>query len=297
MEHKCDCTCCREHRAISRETKGAPLFPGAWFFELPAASAAAANAEGELMVYACRRGSLCFCAESGASQSLHAGELAVWKAADFLSGTIEPDESFAGFCLRFDLKKLTEQPPESLLGADVTGERLYDRYCARETMTCVSADDALHGILDAFYGQNEKTALSWRRLGAQALLLWLGQQGFSAQSLQDAPEDSSEQVRIVHEVHAFLTQNLDTRVTIEELSHQYLMNPTTLKQVFKSVYGTSLAAHMKEHRMGRAAQLLRETDAPVAEIARAVGYESQSKFTETFKAYFGKLPREYRKNH
>ena len=50
------------------------------------------------------------------------------------------------------------------------------------------------------------------------------------------------------------------------------MNPTTLKQVFKSVYGSSLAAHMKEHRMGRAAQLLRETDESVAEIARAVGY-------------------------
>ena len=104
-------------------------------------------------------------------------------------------------------------------------------------------------------------------------------------------------MRIVHEVHAFLTQNLDTRVTIEELSHQYLMNPTTLKQVFKSVYGSSLAAHMKEHRMARAAQLLRETDESVAEIARAVGYESQSKLTAAFKEYFGVLPKEYRKNH
>ena len=75
------------------------------------------------------------------------------------------------------------------------------------------------------------------------------------------------------------------------------MNPTTLKQVFKSVYGASLAAHMKEHRMGRAAQLLRETDESVAEIARAVGYESQSKLTAAFKEYFGVLPKEYRKNH
>ena len=112
-----------------------------------------------------------------------------------------------------------------------------------------------------------------------------------------AQEELSEQVRAVHAVHAYLTQNLETRVTIEELSKQYLMNPTTLKQVFKSVYGTSLAAHMKEHRMGRAAQLLRETDESVAEIARAVGYESQSKFTAAFKEYFGALPKEYRKNH
>ena len=149
MEHKCDCACCREHLEISQEAKGAELFPGAWFFDLPAASAAMVAAEGELMVYVCRRGSLRFCMEPGQSQSLHAGELAVWKTGGFLSGTIEPDESFAGFCLRFDLKKLTEQPPESLLGADVTAERLYDLYCAQETMTRISPDEALRGILDA----------------------------------------------------------------------------------------------------------------------------------------------------
>ena len=142
MEHKCDCACCREHLAILQETKGTELFPGAWFFDLPAASAASVAAEGELMVYACRRGSLRFCMEPGQSQSLHAGELAVWKTGGFLSGTIEPDESFAGFCLRFDLKKLTEQPPEGLLGADVTGERLYDLYCAQEAMTRIPPDDA-----------------------------------------------------------------------------------------------------------------------------------------------------------
>ena len=47
----------------------------------------------------------------------------------------------------------------------------------------------------------------------------------------------------------------------------------------------------------RLLQLLRETDESVAEIARAVGYESQSKFTAAFKEYFGALPKEYRKNH
>lgn len=88
----------------------------------------------------------------------------VWKTGGFLSGTIEPDESFAGFCLRFDLKKLTEQPPESLLGADVTAERLYDLYCAQETMTRISPDDALRGILDFFYGRAQRR----RCLGADS---------------------------------------------------------------------------------------------------------------------------------
>ncbi len=108
--------------------------------------------------------------------------------------------------------------------------------------------------------------------------------------------EEAEQVKIIREIHDDLAQHMDRRVTIEELAHRYLINPTTLKTVFKEVYGSSLAAHMKEHRMERAAALLRETDLSVAEIAVQVGYESQSKFTAAFKEQFGQLPKEYRRN-
>ena len=108
--------------------------------------------------------------------------------------------------------------------------------------------------------------------------------------------EEAEQVKIIREIHDDLAQHMDLRVTIEELAHRYLINPTTLKTVVKEVYGSSLAAHMKEHRMERAAALLRETDLSVAEIAGQVGYESQSKFTAAFKEQFGQLPKEYRRN-
>ena len=108
--------------------------------------------------------------------------------------------------------------------------------------------------------------------------------------------EEAEQVKIIREIHDDLAQHMDRRVTIEELAHRYLINPTTLKTVCKEVYGSSLAAHMKEHRMERAAALLRETDLSVAEIAGQVGYESQSKFTAAFKEQFGQLPKEYRRN-
>ena len=107
--------------------------------------------------------------------------------------------------------------------------------------------------------------------------------------------EEAEQVKIIREIHDHLTEHMEQRVTIEELSHRYLINPTTLKTVFKEVYGNSLAAHMKEHRMEKAASLLRETDLSVAEIAGQVGYESQSKFTAAFKEQFGQLPKEYRR--
>ena len=103
------------------------------------------------------------------------------------------------------------------------------------------------------------------------------------------------QVETVRQIHDQLTAHLDRKTTIEALSKQYHMNPTTLKNTFKEVYGVSIAAHIKGHRMDRAARLLRETELTVAEVARAVGYDSQSRFTAAFKSVFQVLPREYRK--
>ncbi|MFR5795953.1 MAG: helix-turn-helix domain-containing protein [Christensenellales bacterium] len=51
------------------------------------------------------------------------------------------------------------------------------------------------------------------------------------------------------------------------LSQQYHINTSTLKSLFKTVYGQPLAAHMKEHRMEYAARLLRTTTDSLAEIA------------------------------
>ena len=117
------------------------------------------------------------------------------------------------------------------------------------------------------------------------------------EQVMDCPQWRSEaqQVQLIRQIHDYLLTHMEQRITIEELTHLYPINPTTLKEVFKDVYGTSIAAHLKKHRMEKAAQLLRETDLPVAEVARQVGYESQSKFTAAFKEQYGQLPKEYRR--
>ena len=67
------------------------------------------------------------------------------------------------------------------------------------------------------------------------------------------------------------------------------------KEVFKAVYGLPIATYMKEYRVRRAMELLRETDGSIAAVAAAVGYETQSKFTKAFKDTVGVLPSVYRR--
>lgn len=109
--------------------------------------------------------------------------------------------------------------------------------------------------------------------------------------------DLSDQEKIIKEVHKYLAEHLDKRITIEELSHIFLINPTTLKSEFKKMYGTSIAAHIKEHRLEKAATLLLTTNMPVSAIARVIGYTNQSKFSSAFFQEYGCLPLEYRRNH
>ena len=127
------------------------------------------------------------------------------------------------------------------------------------------------------------------------LLLYLGKTELT--SSQQLSEYKTEQIRMIREIHDQLTRHMEQRITIEELSRKYLINPTTLKTAFKSIYGTSIAAHIKEHRMEQAAKMLRESEMSIAEIAKAVGYDSQSRFTTAFKTFFHSLPKEYRKHY
>lgn len=118
-----------------------------------------------------------------------------------------------------------------------------------------------------------------------------------APSIPNLSAYQSTQIDTIREVHDYLMENLDRRITIDQLSKQFLMNPTTLKATFKAVYGDSLASHIKEHRMKHAALLLRTTDQSIQQISNSVGYESQSKFSTAFKEVYGLQPMEYRRTN
>lgn len=108
-------------------------------------------------------------------------------------------------------------------------------------------------------------------------------------------EEAYSDQRLIQRVHDHLVENLHQRLTIEILSRQFLLNPTTLKEKFSRYYGMSIAAHVKEHRMEKAAQMLLETRESLTGIAKAVGFSSQSRFAEAFREKYGMLPSVYRK--
>ena len=226
---------------------------------------------------------------------LGAGDFSVHTLADCADSMLRlPNGFYKGFLLFLDTQQLMENPPPLLAGTPCTGQRLLEKFGANEGIY-FAGNEQTDGIFRFFYNQPESVQQAYRRLKTLELLLYL--QEIKIESAGASSEYQAEQIQTVRKIHEQLMQHLDRRFTIEALARQYLMNPTTLKAVFKSVYGSSLAAHMKEHRMEHAAKLLVETRQSIAEIARAVGYDSQSKFSAAFKEAFQCLPKEYRKKH
>lgn len=206
-----------------------------------------------------------------------------------------PNKYYDGLTLCIDLNLLNTQPPELLKYISRIDDTLFQKYCLENSFSSFAGNEETNAIFDGFYGQPDTYILSYQKLKSTELLLYLLKSDPAA--INHLDEYQAEQVTLIRQIHEQLLSNLDKRITIEELSKQYLINTTTLKNTFKAVYGTSIATHIKAHRMEHAAKMLLETAESIAAIANAVGYDSQSKFTASFKDAYGITPREYRKLH
>ena len=204
-----------------------------------------------------------------------------------------PKDIYEGLSIYIDLQEVSGNPPELLSDSSIFETILPKIFHENDAPVFLAGNEQTENIFSAFFNQPEELKLPYQKIKTVELLLYLGKTELA--SSQQLSEYKTEQIRVVREIHNQLTRHMEQRITIEELSKKYLINPTTLKTAFKSIYGTSIAAHIKEHRMEQAAKILKETDESIAEIAQAVGYDSQSKFTAAFKAYFKVLPKEYRK--
>lgn len=249
--------------------------------------------EQTLAIHHCRSGRLGWQMPRGTSVFLGPGDHAVHSMADSAGAVLTlPNGTYEGLSLFLDLSVFSEVVPDLLAGTGLTAAGLREKFC-RGQVAAFAGNEESDQLFRGFYDRPPRLREAYRKLKTAELLLYLWQK----EDRQDLSAYSAEQIAIIRAVHDGLTQHLDRRVTIEALARQYHMNQTTLKRVFKAVYGNSVAAHMKEHRMEQAAHALLETEQSVAEIARSVGYDSQSRFSKAFQETFSVLPTEFRRNH
>lgn len=85
-----------------------------------------------------------------------------------------------------------------------------------------------------------------------------------------------------------------TTCTLESTAAFFNMNPSYMTTLLKKRTGFSYKELVQTQRLTRAAQLLRNTEASITEIANVIGYENMSFFYRKFQQKFGCSPKEYR---
>lgn len=85
-------------------------------------------------------------------------------------------------------------------------------------------------------------------------------------------------------------------VGLHEVAHRIGTSPRHLQRVFADHSDTTFRDALTAVRMAHARRLLAETDDPIRDIARAVGYVQAAQLSKVFRHHHGVSPRAYRQS-
>ena len=85
--------------------------------------------------------------------------------------------------------------------------------------------------------------------------------------------------------------------TVESLASAVALSRSGFAARFTELVGTPPLEYLARWRMTKAAQLLRESDVPLSELATTIGYQSEASFNRAFKRWDGRAPGTYRREH
>jgi len=111
----------------------------------------------------------------------------------------------------------------------------------------------------------------------------------------EANSISASDEQLIRKALDMVEKNLSNpEYSIEDLSRDMCMSRATLYRKITSITGSSPSDFVKNVRLRKAAELLKEGGLSIAEIADQVGFNTPSYFTKSFKKLFGVLPTQYK---
>ncbi|MDO4793245.1 MAG: AraC family transcriptional regulator [Filifactor alocis] len=198
-------------------------------------------------------------------------------------------------CLTFSINvlELPVQTRELFFKFGIDIDEIYQRYREKEPYV-IRDDDEVNRMFDPF-----RFELSFDRdlykLRLLEVLLFI--QRSADKTLKQMSYYRKAQTDKIKGVRDCIVRDLSKHYTIEELSQRFSLASTSLKKMFKEIYGTSINKYLVEYKMEEAQRLLMFSDLSVTEIAGHLGYANASKFSKTFCNLKGMTPSKFRILH
>jgi AraC-like DNA-binding protein len=99
----------------------------------------------------------------------------------------------------------------------------------------------------------------------------------------------------IKRVRVFIESHLTERIRVSDLSSVARSSPSYLSAAFKRTFGVSPHAYVMKRRVGMAAELMLNSDAPLSEIAVHCGFADQAHFSRQFRRAMGRTPSTWRR--
>ena len=101
--------------------------------------------------------------------------------------------------------------------------------------------------------------------------------------------------RVLHDLVAYIDEHLHPAPSLNALALLTGMSPGHFAKKFRHSTGLSLGRFISLRRMRKSLSMLQETSTPLSDVARDLGFSSQSHFTRLFSTLTGMPPGKYRK--
>ena len=109
-----------------------------------------------------------------------------------------------------------------------------------------------------------------------------------------APLAGVSDVDRIVEIKRFVEHVMGNPVALEDFERRFGLSSRHLNRLFKRATGMTLGDYVARRKLARAEELLLGSNAPVSEVAKALGFKSPSLFSIFFRKHKGRSPTAFR---
>lgn len=112
-----------------------------------------------------------------------------------------------------------------------------------------------------------------------------------------AREHGENKTDTAEQTAAYIKAHISDNLSVSSLAAMAYVSSDHLTRLFKKKYHKTVSEYILDHRMQLAAELLKKGNMTITMISDSVGFGNYSYFTEQFKKYYGKTPRDYQASY
>lgn len=129
---------------------------------------------------------------------------------------------------------------------------------------------------------------------ARSLIVFIRRPGGQSQFSLPLEHQANDRTGRFDALHGWIAQNLQTRLSVEDLAEQTGMSPRNFSRIYKSVTGLSPARAVELMRLEAARTALEQTEKRISQIAISCGFGDDERMRRCFVKHLGVAPSNYR---